>query len=125
MAMLVSFIAMSTSGVMMFVIEKPSFMIQMNPVHNFFGILMIISALVHIALNFKSIKMHLRFASAIVAVSILTVFLVLLYGAARNNTVPSDLATQMDGAAAEAENNEIMDSEPGWRRGGSAQGVRS
>jgi hypothetical protein len=37
MAMLVSFVAMSTSGAMMFVVEKPFFTIQMHPVNKLVG----------------------------------------------------------------------------------------
>lgn len=104
--MLVSFIALSTSGVMMFVIEMPSFTLRMHPVHRMFGIVMTVAAMAHITLNFRSIKTHLRFTSAIVAVSFLTAFLVVLYGVAWNNIVPPDLATQMDEAAAKAESLE-------------------
>jgi len=35
----VSFVAMATSGLMMYVVEKPSFTIQMHPVYKVFGIL--------------------------------------------------------------------------------------
>lgn len=105
MAMLVSFVAMATSGAMMFVIEKPSFTLQMHPVHKLFGVVMVVSALAHMTLNFKSIKAHLRFRSALVAVSVLTLALVLLYGAAMNNAVAPELARQMDEAAAQAESH--------------------
>lgn len=104
--MLISFIAMSTSGAMMFLIEKPSFTIQMHPVHKLFGLLMVISAIAHITLNFKSIKAHLKFRSAIVALSALTVLLTMLYGVALNNVVPPELAKQMDEAASKAESHE-------------------
>lgn len=103
MALLVSFIAMATSGAMMFVIEKPSFTIQMHPVHKLFGILMVAAALAHLTLNFRSIKAHLTLRSGQVAVSLLTLLLVLLYAAAANNRVPPELAERMDAAAASAE----------------------
>ncbi|MDD2735437.1 MAG: hypothetical protein PHF56_15985 [Desulfuromonadaceae bacterium] len=45
MTMLVTFAAMATSGALMFVIERPSFTIQMHPVHKLFGLLMILTAL--------------------------------------------------------------------------------
>jgi hypothetical protein len=101
--MLLSFIAMSTSGAMMFVIERPSFTIQMHPVHKVFGLLMVIAAIAHITLNFRSIKAHLKLRSGVVAASILSALLVLLYGAAMNNAVPPELARQMDSAAAQVE----------------------
>jgi uncharacterized membrane protein len=106
MAMLVSILAMSTSGAMMFFVEKPSFSIQMHPVHKLFGVLMVLSAIAHIVLNFRSIKAHLKFRSAVLAVSTLTVLLVLLYGAAIKNAVPPELAGQMDEAAAKVEKSE-------------------
>jgi len=43
----VSFIAMATSGMMTFVIERPSFTIQMHPVHKLFGLLMVMAAATH------------------------------------------------------------------------------
>lgn len=36
----VSFVAMATSGLMMFSINKTSFTLQMHPVHKLFGLLM-------------------------------------------------------------------------------------
>lgn len=106
MAMLVSFVAMASSGAMMFVIEKPSFTLQMHPVHKLFGIVMVIAAIAHIVLNFRSIKGHLHFRSAMFAAGVLTVVLMLLYGVALNNAVPPDLARTMDEAAATAEAQE-------------------
>ena len=44
----VSFVAMSTSGLMMFVIEKPSFTIQMHPVHKLFGLILILAVISYI-----------------------------------------------------------------------------
>ena len=41
----VSFIAMATSGLMMFFIEKPSFTIQMHPVHKLFGLLLVFAVI--------------------------------------------------------------------------------
>ena len=99
----VSFLAMATSGMMMFVIEKPSFTIQMHPVHKLFGLLMIVAALTHISLNYRSLLNHIKNRAAAVYGGILVVVLVLLYGAAINNKVPQDLAKQMDSAAAAAE----------------------
>ena len=106
MAMLISFIAMSTSGAMMFVIEQPSFTLRMHPVHKLFGLLMVAAAFAHITLNFKSIKGHLRYRSAVVAVSILTVGLVVLYGVAISKNIPPELAKQMDEAATKVEAHE-------------------
>jgi hypothetical protein len=99
----VSFLAMATSGLMMFFIEKPSFTIQMHPVHKLFGFLMVVSAITHLSLNYRSLLNHLKTKSTAIYGSVLIVVLVLLYGVAINNKVPEDLANKMDSAAAEAE----------------------
>jgi hypothetical protein len=101
----VSFLAMATSGIMMFIIEKPSFTIQMHPVHKLFGLLMVVAAITHISLNYRSLFNHLKTKSAAIYGSVLVVFLVLLYGVAVNNNLPDDLAEKMDSAAAEAESH--------------------
>ena len=101
--LLVSFIAMSTSGMLMFVIEKPSFTLQMHPVHKLFGLVMIAAVLAHMTLNFHSLKMHLRPRSGVITVSVLSVLLVALYAVAAFNRVPPELAAQMDAAAAQAQ----------------------
>jgi cytochrome b561 len=101
--MFVSFVAMATSGMMMFVMEKPSFTIQMHPVHKLFGLLMVVAALCHIYLNVRSVKNHLKERSGLIVAGVLTVALVGLYGVAANNGLPPELAEQMDAAAAQAE----------------------
>lgn len=95
----VSFLAMSTSGMMMFVIEKPSFTIQMHPVHKLFGLLMIIAAVAHIFYNYRSLLNHLRSKSIAVYGGVLVFSLVVLYGVVAYNRVPPELAAKMDEAA--------------------------
>lgn len=105
-ALFVSFLAMSTSGLMMFVIEKPSFTIQMHPVHKLFGLIMILSVIGHLSFNFKSIVNYLKNKWVAVFGGALICLLVLLYGVVINNAVPTDIAIQMDKLAAEAESHE-------------------
>lgn len=88
---------------MMFVVEKPSFTLQMHPVHKLFGLIMIASALAHISLNYKALFRHLKQRSVTIYAALLVTALVLLYGVAINNKVPEDLAERMDAAAAESE----------------------
>lgn len=99
----VSFLAMSTSGMMMFVIEKPSFTIQMHPVHKLFGVLMIVSVIAHLSFNYRALLNHVKTRAAAWVGGVLIVMLVALYGVAMNNQVPADLAQKMDAAAAKAE----------------------
>ena len=102
----VSFVAMSTSGLMMFVISRPSFTLQMPPVHQLFGLLMVAAALVHSSLNYRALLRHLQERSAAVYGALLVMALVVLYGVAINKQIPPHLVEQMDSAAAKAEEHE-------------------
>jgi len=99
----ISFVAMATSGILMFVVEKPSFTMQMHPVHKVFGILMIAAAVTHLSLNFKGLVSHLKTRSVALYGSALVAALVLLYGVAIQKEIPAELAKQMDEAAAKVE----------------------
>jgi len=105
-ALFVSFIAMSTSGLMMFFIERPSFTIQMHPVHKFFGIIMILSVIGHLSFNLKSILHYLKTRTIAIFAGVMVSVLVLLYAVVINNGVPSEIAIPMDKLAAEAESHE-------------------
>ncbi len=76
----VSFLAMATSGLMMFFIERPSFIIQMHPVHKLFGLLMVVAAITHISLNYRALLSHIKTKSTAIYGGVLVVILVLLYG---------------------------------------------
>lgn len=102
-SLLVSFIAMATSGMMMFVIEKPSFTIQMHPVHKLFGLVLILSVIAHLSLNYKTLLNHLKTKSVALFGAVLVVILVLLYGVAINKKVPDDIAIPMDKLGQQAE----------------------
>ena len=95
----VSLIAMSTSGLMMFFVERPSFTIQMHPVHKLFGLVMVVSAALHLALNWKSIRLYLRSRKIASTGAVLTIALAVLYGLAFTNPLPTDVAQTMDTAA--------------------------
>jgi hypothetical protein len=105
-SLFVSFIAMSTSGLMMFFIEKPSFTIQMHPVHKLFGLILILSVIGHLNFNLKSIINYVKNRSIAVFGGVMVVLLVVLYGVALNNEVPPEIAIPMDKLATEAESHE-------------------
>jgi len=104
--LLISFVAMASSGLMMFFIEKPSFTIQMHPVHKLFGLIMVIAVVSHLSLNYKGILHYLKTKQVAVYSSVLVVILVLLYGVAMNNQVPDHIAQPMDELATQAESKE-------------------
>jgi hypothetical protein len=105
-ALFVSFVAMATSGLMMFFIEKPSFTIQMHPVHKVFGLFMVMAVIGHLTLNYRALVNHIKTRSVSIFGGVLIAILVLLYGIAINNKIPKELAEPMDALAAEIESGE-------------------
>jgi hypothetical protein len=105
-SLFVSFMAMSTSGLLMFFIEKPSFTIQMHPVHKLFGLILILSVIGHLSFNMKSLVTYIKNRSVAVVGGVMVCLLVLLYGVALNNEVPPEIAIPMDKLGAEAESRE-------------------
>lgn len=103
LSLFVSFIAMSSSGLMMFVIERPSFTIQMHPVHKLFGLVMIFSVIGHLCLNYRSLLGYLKTRPVAIFAGVLIALLTGLYGVAINNELPKSIAVPMDKLAAEAE----------------------
>lgn len=87
----------------MFFIEKPSFTIQMHPVHKLFGLIMILSVIGHLSFNLKSIVNYVKVRSVAIFGGAMVCLLVVLYGVAINNEVPSSIAIPMDKLAAETE----------------------
>jgi len=106
--LMVSFVAMASSGMMMFVIEKPSFTIQMHPVHKLFGLLMIAAVISHLSFNYKGLLNYLKTKRVAIYGNVLVVLLVVLYGVAMNNQVPEHIAQPMDTLAAQAEGGEAQ-----------------
>jgi hypothetical protein len=99
----VSFIAMSTSGLLMFVIERPSFTIQMHPVHKLFGLVMVAAMLAHLTFNFGALRHYLRTRAVAITGGALVALLVVLYAVAINNALPPEIAQPLDALGAQAE----------------------
>jgi hypothetical protein len=95
----VSFIAMSTSGLLMLVIDRPSFSIRMHPVHKLFGLLLILGVLGHLSLNYRALLAHTRQRAATWVGAALAVILVLVYGAAALKEIDAEQAALIDKAA--------------------------
>ncbi|HEX2796571.1 MAG TPA: DUF4405 domain-containing protein [Immundisolibacter sp.] len=98
-----SFIAMSTSGLLMFFIERPSFTIQMHPVHKLFGLVMVAAMTAHIALNFRALRNYVRARAVALTGGALVALLVVLYAVAINNELPPEIAQPLDALGAQAE----------------------
>ena len=57
--LLVSLVALSSSGILMIVLGSFEFQLQMHPVHKIFGILLTLSGAFHLYYNFSAIKKYL------------------------------------------------------------------
>lgn len=77
--MLVSLLALASSGIMMIVLGSYEFNLRMHPVHKIFGITMTISGILHIYYNFKSIKKYLNSRKILLFGVGMVLFMFLLY----------------------------------------------
>ncbi len=99
----VSFIAMSTSGLLMLVIDRPSFSIRMHPVHKLFGVLMVLGLLSHLSLNYRALLAHTRQRAVAWVGAALGVVLVLVYAVAAFSEMDAGQAALIDQAAEQLE----------------------
>lgn len=57
LTLLVSLVALSSSGIMMILLGSFEFQLQMHPVHKIFGILLTLSGAFHVYYNFAAIEL--------------------------------------------------------------------
>jgi hypothetical protein len=75
----VAFVAMATSGLFMFVVDRFGSQLRMHPVHNVFGIVMVAAGILHAVLNWKTLVGHLRLRGPMALGVLLAVVMVLLF----------------------------------------------
>ncbi len=61
-----AFVAMATSGLLMLVVDRFGFQVRMHPIHNVFGIVMVVAGVLHVAFNWKALAAHLRLRWAMI-----------------------------------------------------------
>jgi hypothetical protein len=76
--MAVAFVALAASGLLMLFVDRLEVQLRMHPVHNVFGLIMVVAGGVHVAFNWKALDVHLRRRSALVMGIVLTGVMVLL-----------------------------------------------
>lgn len=79
LTLLVSLVALSTSGILMIVLGSFEFQLQMHPVHKIFGVLLTVFGAIHLYLNFGAIKKYLGTKKLILFTVFLTAMMVSLY----------------------------------------------
>jgi len=65
--LLVSIVALGSSGLLMIILDSFEFQLQMHPVHKVFGIIMCAAGCLHVYLNIKPIKTYLKSKTLLVA----------------------------------------------------------
>lgn len=77
--LLVSLLAIVSSGLLMMLLGSYEFNLRMHPVHKIFGMLLSVSGIIHVYLNFKSIKKYLTSRRIMAFAIIMFMIMVLLY----------------------------------------------
>ena len=94
--LLVSLIALASSGIMMIVLGSYEFNLRMHPVHKIFGITMTISGILHIYYNFKSIKKYLGSQKVLLFAVGMILFMLLLYFAGYKKPLDETIINEIE-----------------------------
>ncbi len=97
--LLVSFLALASSGIMMLIMGSYEFQLRMHPVHKLFGIAMVLSGCLHAMLNFKAIKKYLTAPKVLIFGIVLLVFMALLYVAGFNKPIDASVIKEIENSA--------------------------
>lgn len=89
--LLISTIAVGSSGLFMIFLNSFTFQLQMHPVHKIFGIIMCISGGLHICFNFRPIKSYLKDRKLSIVGTLLTVLMIFLYAIGLNRPIDQDV----------------------------------
>ena len=78
LSLLVSLVALSSSGILMILLNDFAFQLQMHPIHKVFGVILTVSGAIHVYYNFSAIKKYLGTQKLAIFTAVLTVVMVLL-----------------------------------------------
>ena len=102
-ALAISMLAVGSSGLLMLLVGKTSFTLQMDPVHKLFGIVMLIASFTHACLNRRAITSYLKVHRTLFLSVPLVALLVAAYVLAIRNRIPSNISEPLNALAAEVE----------------------
>ena len=94
--LLVSLVALSSSGILMIVLNSFEFQLQMHPVHKIFGVLLTISGAFHVYYNFGAIKKYLGKRKVILFAMLMTFILITLYTVGMSKPIDKDKVQQIE-----------------------------
>lgn len=99
--LLISLIALASSGLLMIILNSLEFQFRMHPVHKIFGILMCISGAFHAYFNFKPIKNYFKDKKLAFVGAVLTVLMVILYTVGLNKPMDPNAIQKLEKIAEE------------------------
>ncbi len=108
--LLVAFLGMASSGLMMLIVDQPSFTLRMHPVHKLFGIVLVAAVGVHLYTQAATLRRHLKAPAARSVAGLVLTLLVICYALAWMNPVASEQARQLDDMARRIEAGEAWES---------------
>ena len=94
--LLVSLMALVSSGIMMMFINSFEFQLRMHPVHKLFGIIMTISGMLHVFYNLKSIKKYLDSRTILVFGIVMVFFMFFLYYAGYKKPIDKNVIKEIE-----------------------------
>ena len=105
----VAFVAMATSGLFMLAVDRYGSQLRMHPVHNVFGIIMVVAGLLHAAFNWKTLAAHLRLRWSMILSVVLAGVMVLLFIEGITRQVDVEVTRKIDDILSEARRAEHAD----------------
>ncbi len=105
----VAFVAMATSGLFMLAVDRFGPQLRVHPVHNVFGIIMVVAGLLHAAFNSKALAAHLRHRWSTILGVVLAGLMVLLFIVGITRPVDVEVTRKIDDILTEARRAEHAD----------------
>jgi hypothetical protein len=96
-ALALAFVAMATSGLLMLAVDRFGFQARLHPVHNVFGIVMVVAGVLHAAFNWKALARHLRFRWTMILGALLAGAMALLLVDGLTMPLDAEAVRQIDG----------------------------
>jgi Domain of unknown function (DUF4405) len=95
-ALAVSFAALTSSGLLMLAIDRLGFKLRMHPVHEVFGMFMVVAGAIHLALNWRPLLAHLRLRGPRILGLVLAGVAALLIVAGLTHSVDPEVVEKID-----------------------------
>ena len=102
--LLVSLVALSSSGILMIVLGSFEFQLQMHPVHKIFGILLTLSGAFHLYYNFGAIKKYLSKRKMMLFAMVMTFLMISLYAVGMAKPIDKQKIQQIEQILSSMEN---------------------